>query len=424
MTAFAFLFLSLLVLVQCEEPGRTYHNSKVLSLEVTDVDDLHFLAEQYESNRSLDFWIEPRSLGIVDVRIEPEIYDEFTAILTAKDIPYSIMIDDVQVAIDQQMVGKIDAFSYYQYNSLADIQAWMRTLVRDHPNFVSHFSVGKSSQGREMEGIRITTGKGTKPRAIWFNGGIHAREWLSPATVIYMTGHLLETYNSDPEVKEILDGLEIYILPVFNVDGYFYTRPTSEGGANVRLWRKTRSTNSGSTCIGTDPNRNWGYRWGGAGASTDPCSETYRGSAAFSAIEVARVADFLETIKGKLYGFIDFHCYSQMWLAPWGWTSAYPTDYTAQNNMARDAVAALTRMYQTRYLYGPIYEVIYPASGGSNDYTYGQLGVIYSYAPELRPSAGTGNGFVQPTSQIEPTALETFAALKVWALASLKAPPK
>jgi len=29
------------------------------------------------------------------------------------------------------------------------------------------------------------------------------------------------------------------------------------------MWRKTRKPNYGTSCIGTDPNRNWGHKWGG-----------------------------------------------------------------------------------------------------------------------------------------------------------------
>ena len=59
------------------------------------------------------------------------------------------------------------------------------------------------------------------------------------------------------------------------------------------MWRKTRSSNPGSRCVGTDPNRNWGYRWGGEGASASPCSETYRGSRAFSEPETESVKNFI-----------------------------------------------------------------------------------------------------------------------------------
>ena len=30
-----------------------------------------------------------------------------------------------------------------------------------------------------------------------------------------------------------------------------------------RMWRKTKSSNAGSSCIGTDPNRNWNFAWAG-----------------------------------------------------------------------------------------------------------------------------------------------------------------
>ena len=36
-------------------------------------------------------------------------------------------------------------------------------------------------------------------------------------------------------------------------------------------------------CKGVDLNRNFGYHWGGYGASDNPCKETFRGSSAFSA---------------------------------------------------------------------------------------------------------------------------------------------
>ncbi len=59
-----------------------------------------------------------------------------------------------------------------------------------------------------------------------------------------------------------------------------------------RMWRKTRSAGNGA-CRGVDPNRNWGHRWGGEGASTSPCAETYRGPRPFSEPETAAIRDFI-----------------------------------------------------------------------------------------------------------------------------------
>ena len=71
---------------------------------------------------------------------------------------------------------------------------------------------------------------------------------------------MLTKYGSDSSVTSMLDKMDWVILPVFNVDGYAHTW----GGRHNRMWRKTRSPNRGSSsCMGTDPNRNWNYKWGG-----------------------------------------------------------------------------------------------------------------------------------------------------------------
>ena len=45
------------------------------------------------------------------------------------------------------------------------------------------------------------------------------------------------------------------MLLVANPDGNAFSH------SDDRVWRKTRSPNSGSTCIGTDPNRNFNHHW-------------------------------------------------------------------------------------------------------------------------------------------------------------------
>ena len=46
--------------------------------------------------------------------------------------------------------------------------------------------------------------------------GIHAREWISPATVSYILKELVEGYDAN---KDIVDFYDVYFLPVMNPDG-------------------------------------------------------------------------------------------------------------------------------------------------------------------------------------------------------------
>jgi len=229
-----------------------------------------------------------------------------------------------------------------------------------------------------------------------------------------MVNQLCTDYGKDPVVTNLLDKMVFTVLPVFNPDGYSYT------WTDNRMWRKTRSPNPGSSCIGTDPNRNWDDHWCQQGASDDPCDDAFCGPAAFSEVELKAVSNYIKAKAPFYQGYINFHAYSQLWMSPWGWTTDLPKDFQIQNALSKAATDALTNLFGTQYQYGPIASTIYPASGSSADWTYEFANVLYSYGVELRD---TGQyGFLLPASQIVPSGQETYAALKTWALQVLKGP--
>ncbi|CAF2984486.1 unnamed protein product [Rotaria sp. Silwood2] len=250
---------------------------------------------------------------------------------------------------------------------------------------------------------------------------IHAREWISSATTIYIAYALLSNYSIDPIITHFVDQFDYYFLPVFNVDGYVYT------WTNDRLWRKTRSNTSVSNCFGADANRNWDYHWceskyfylfiihsviysydiSVGGASHDPCSDIFCGSKPFSEIETAQVAQFLSNYNSTIVHYMNFHSFGQYWMSPWGYTRQKPVQFKLQDDGSAQAVQALGAVFGTKYVHGTVATTIYVASGGTIDWTFGKTNIIFSYAVELRD---TGNyGFLLPEDQIVPTGKETLA---------------
>ena len=109
----------------------------------------------------------------------------------------------------------------------------------------------------------------------------------------------------------------------------------------------------------------------------------------------------------QIVSSLDFHTYSQLLLWPWGWTSALCPDDAVHRTVGSAMHDAIGASAGKVYTWGPVYTTIYPAAGGSVDWTYGQQHVI-SYAIEERDT-GT-YGFVMPASEILPTAHENFDA--------------
>ncbi|KAJ3595890.1 hypothetical protein NHX12_002302 [Muraenolepis orangiensis] len=331
--------------------------------------------------------------------------------LENNQMDYSVMIEDLQVVLDEEEEEmdsaaraaeprNTDSFDYSRYHSIEEIYRFQDMLVSENPSLVSKTVIGQSYERRPINVLKFSTG-GTKRPAIWIDTGIHSREWVTQASGCWFAKNIVSRFGQDKVLTDILNKMDIFLLIVTNPDGFAYTHSRN------RMWRKTRKPNPGSNCVGVDPNRNWDAGFGGPGASSSPCSETYRGPRAHSESEVKAIVDFVKS-HGDIKAFVSIHAYSQMLLYPYGYTRTPTKDQAELHNLAKKAITDLASLYGTRYRYGSIINTIYQASGGTIDWTYNQ-GIKYSYTFELRD---TGRyGFILPANQILPTAKETWLAM-------------
>src|SRR5215213_2451205 len=209
------------------------------------------------------------------------------------------------------------------YHDYAEMVAELQQAAFDHPAIFSLFSVGLTYEGRTIWAGKISDNVGVdedEPEVL-FTHHQHAREHLTVEMALYTLKMLTDEYGTDPQITSLVDGREIWIVFDMNPDGGEYDIATGTYAA----WRKNRQPNAGSSAIGTDLNRNWGYKFGCCGGSSGtPGSETYRGASAFSAPETGVVRDFVDSrvVGGKqqITTSIDFHTYGELVLWPYGYT--------------------------------------------------------------------------------------------------------
>ncbi|PSN45348.1 hypothetical protein C0J52_06533 [Blattella germanica] len=381
----------------------TFHNYRVFRLVPNNQDQLTALRQLENISNGLRFWKEPtRVQNFVDIMVPPHMLLNFEDFITTHNLEAELFIRDVQYLIDNErpLTHQRAGFGWTDYYTLEEIYDWLDSLVAANPGVVSPIVGGETYEGRQIRGVKVSYKEGNP--GVIIEGGIHAREWISPATVTYILNKLLT--SNDPVIQELAQSFDFYVFPSVNPDGYAYTHSTD------RMWRKTRSPSSNG-CYGADPNRNWDFHWMEIGASSQPCSETYAGSSPFSEIEAKSLSQYISSLVDKFDVYLAFHSYSQLLMFPYGQSNEHVSNYDELMTLAAEAAAALAQNNGTRYQYGNIYDTIYPTSGVSMDWVRGIYDKPYTFTWELRD---TGRyGFLLPASQIIDTAEETLNSVVV-----------
>src|SRR5437899_11852368 len=113
---------------------------------------------------------------------------------------------------------------FTQYHTPASLASDLASLAANHPATSQLFTVGTSVEGRQVQGIKISTNPAVDDPSkgdvifVWLH---HAREWLAAEMPLRLAEYLLT--NTDPNLQACMSNLQIWIIPVLNPDGYAYT---------------------------------------------------------------------------------------------------------------------------------------------------------------------------------------------------------
>ncbi len=212
---------------------------------------------------------------------------------------------------------------YEYFHTYAEVKAEIDDAVAAHPNIAQRFSIGTSYEGRQIWGIKISDNVGTdenEPEA-FIVAQIHANERSTGEAALYLMKLLVDGYGADTRITNIVNSREIWIVPMANPDGAEYDM--SDGV--FRHWRKNRQPVPGSSAIGIDLNRQFGYKWNCCGGgSNNPSAPKYRGPSAWYAPETRAYRDFVlsRVVGGKqqLTEILSLHSQGRLVLWPYGYT--------------------------------------------------------------------------------------------------------
>ena len=285
------------------------------------------------------------------------------------------------------------------YHTYDEMTAVLDSLAAEHPGLTRIDTLGFSWEGRVILAIKISDGADVDEdeAEVLIVGCHHAREIMSVEIPLLFAEYLLANYGTSPQVTQLVDEREIWIVPMLNPDGHVYVQ-NNHSADWWTWWRKNRRDNGDGT-FGVDLNRNYGYMWGydDAGSSPDPSSLLYRGPAPFSEPETQAMRDFCAS--RSFTAALSYHSYSELILFPWGYAPIYTDDH--------EMFVVLSDSLKRGNDYTPgntAMGAIYLTNGDSDDWAYGETGEkdrFYCFTIEL--NSYEEGGFGPPDTMIQPT---------------------
>ncbi|XP_018013515.2 carboxypeptidase B-like [Hyalella azteca] len=347
--------------------------------------------------------------GPVEVAVAPPISRDAQEKLRQNDFNVTVVAQDVEQlfsaspSIFRQTKKITDAFL-----ELREVENFLDELVVKHPDQARVKQIGKTENGTPIHMMIIKSqispaaslaGANNVSPVVFLDSGTHAREWLSVSTSLYAIQQLLEQPSSPARQ------VEWRIVPVVNPDGYAYSWNTN------RLWRKNRKSGIGR-CQGVDLNRNYDVNFEGIGSSRRPCSDIFRGPAAFSEPETRAVRDAFLEVRSEVKGYISLHSYSQVIMLPWSYQPDVHPNLKNMTDLGEGMAKAISKARGTKFDVFNTYKSFYPASGTSMDWV-ASLGVPHSLAIELQDKGH--HGFLYPENKIRDAVTEVWKGIEFFA---------
>jgi hypothetical protein len=243
-----------------------------------------------------------------------------------------------------------------------------------------------------VQALRIGTHRDGSRIGVLAYSQEHAREWATPLVTLEFAERLLANADTDPATRELLDSVDVFVIPTVNPDGanYSFHDANFQRKNLVNHCTGAQRDPANRDSWGVDVNRNYtvGSLFDGyTGASTNCLSGTYAGTSELSEAESSNVIALAKAHTNIKFA-MNVHSYGGYFMWPPGAYQAdgritLPRPTIDESKMFLDSARRIVGAISTERgtvtwpsQTGPVADVLYSAAGNSADQLYYELGIL------------------------------------------------
>ncbi|WP_121251707.1 M14 family metallopeptidase [Solirubrobacter pauli] len=294
-------------------------------------------------------------------------------------------------------------------------QPTAKTLMKDYLNAPAHVQRGPFQQrvyriGAHRDGTKV---------GVFFTCQVHAREWTTGLTCVETAERLVRNYATDPQTKQLLDNVEVFIHANGNPDGGHLSMYDFASQRRNMTNYCAYNDPLGRNQWGVDLNRNYTEysRFDGpwVGASGDCTADSYSGPGEASEPETKNdmwIADTYPNIKfaSNMHSFGGYFMWSPgAYLDDGKRTTSPAPNIGVEKYFFQAGEKILGRIKEHRGTVitpartGPIADVIYSGAGSSADDHWYRKGIIgYGFETGADRFISTEEGTAQIQTGFQP----------------------
>ena len=247
---FFLVFLSLMIITPSLVSGADYEVNKK---EIFDVFNPAIVRIEISDDSNLDVIID-HDLSFLDIKDEHAL-----AFATSEDLIW-LKENNYEFEIVYENYAEMMGWDknpsllddFHKYNELT---VELEDIASSYPDIADLYDLGTSVQGRKIWGLKITDNPDVEEDEpeIRICGCHHGNEIMSVELPLLLAWYMVENYESDARIKDLVENRETWIIPMVNPDG--------------------REISTRVNANGVDLNRDYGYLWDGSGSSPSPFSQ-------------------------------------------------------------------------------------------------------------------------------------------------------